>query len=233
MPRVLFLQNGDQDAPGLFAQVLREQGAEVEIIHAWQEEAVPATAEGWDGIAIGGGAMSAYELDEFPFLRDESLLIRAAREQGVPMFGMCLGAQLIAGACGGRVFANRQKEIGFYDLQFTPAAAADPLWRDHTAGIRPVHWHGDTFSLPPQAVLLASTEVTPNQLFSLDGRHYGLQFHLEMDAEILGTMIDSDEVALAREGVAPDEFRQAAKTALPAVEPVARAVFGRWLKLLK
>lgn len=231
MKPILFIQNGDTDAPGLFARVLRDLGATLEIVHAWQEEPVPQDPSAWGGIAVGGGAMSAYEWEEYPWLRDSSMLIRAAREQRVPVLGMCLGAQLMAGACGGRVFPNECKEIGFYGIQFTPEAAGDPLWSEHAGGFAPAHWHGDTFSLPPQAVLLASSERTRHQLFRLDELHYGLQFHLEIDEPVLTEMVVTDEDGLSREGVDPKLFLQEAASALPKVEPIARAVFTRWLQM--
>jgi len=234
MTRVLFIQNGEYDVPGLFAKVLAERGATVDVVHAWAGEAVPSTADAWAGVAVGGGAMSAYETDEFPFLGDEARLIRAARDSRRPVFGMCLGAQLMAGALGGKVFANAAKEIGFHEVRFTPAALHDPLWQEHAgASFRPVHWHRDTFSLPPDATLLASSDLTANQLFSLDTTLYGLQFHLEIDEPVLTAMIRSDdEGSLIRDGVDPEQFLREAALACPKVAPIAHAVFTRWAEML-
>src|SRR5688572_29649273 len=148
MTRVLFVQNGDTDHPGLFADVLHSRNVAVDIVHAWSGETVPRDLRPWSGVAIGGGAISAYEGEQYPFLVQEEELIRSAQAAGLPVFGMCLGAQLMAAAFGGKVFAHDKKEIGFFDVQFTPAAENDPLWRGHTAPFQPVHWHGDTFTLP-------------------------------------------------------------------------------------
>src|SRR5258708_29443155 len=134
MPRVLFIQHGEYDRPGLFATVLQELGVSVEIVHPSRGEAVPEWPEPWAGLALGGGAMSAYEEAEYPFLRQEAALVQAARRRGLPVLGMCLGAQIMAGAFGGKVFRNRAKEIGFFPLRFTPEAAADPLWSAHAGG---------------------------------------------------------------------------------------------------
>ena len=232
MSRLLFIQNGETDAPGLFATVAAERGTALDILHAWDGEPVPTVANGWAGIAIGGGAMSAYQQEEFPFLRDEEALIRAARAAGRPLFGMCLGAQLIAGACGGKVFANKAKEIGFQEVRFRPEAETDPLWHGYTTPLRPVQWHGDTFSLPTGATLLASSELTENQLCRLDDLHYGLQFHLEIDVPVLTAMIEEDPGCLAPHGVDAGEFLRTAQTAIPKVEPGARSIFNRWLDRL-
>jgi GMP synthase (glutamine-hydrolysing) len=231
MKRVLFIQNGEQDRPGLFAKVLRDHGVALDIVEAGCGEKTPTDLDRWAGIAVGGGGMSAYETERYPFLRDEETLIRSARAAGKPLLGMCLGAQLMAGALGGKVFPNQAKEIGFYDVRFTPAAADDFLWQGHTT-FRPVQWHGDTFSLPPGAVRLASSDLTENQLFRLDDTSYGFQFHLEIDEPVLTEMVETDDGWLPQNGVDPQQFLREARVAIPKVEPIARSVFGRWLKLL-
>src|SRR5215218_6350846 len=101
MSRVLFIQNGEYDPPGLFAAVLGERAVALDIVHAWDGEPVPTLPNGWAGIAIGGGSMSTYEKERFPFLSAEEALLRVARTKQVPVLGMCLGAQLMAGAFGG------------------------------------------------------------------------------------------------------------------------------------
>lgn len=233
MPRVLFIQNGDGEGAGLFAKVLHERGADLEVLHAWNRNPVPRTPDGWDGIIIGGGSMSAYQLEEYPFLRAEMALIQSGREAATPIFGICLGAQLMAGALGGKFFANSQKEIGFYEVTFTPEAERDPLWQGHTAPLHPVHWHGDTFTLPPGAVRLASSAITQNQLFRLDERLYGVQFHPEIDEPSLIEMVHTDEASLTRHGVDPQAFLREAGEVLPRSEMVARAIFSRWIKMLR
>jgi GMP synthase (glutamine-hydrolysing) len=232
MKRVLFVQSGDTDAPGLLGEVLHDRGVELDIVHAWNGEAVPSDVTGWAGVAIGGGAMSAYESEEFPFLPKIEELIRAAQSADLPVLGMCLGAQLMAKAFWGKVFANREKEIGYFDVRFTPEAANDPLWRGHTETFQPVHWHGDTFTLPPGAVRLAESALTPNQIFRYGEKSYGLQFHLEIDEKVLTAMIGDDGGGLPRYGVDPEEFLRQGRIALPKVRPLADAIFGRWTEFL-
>ena len=231
MNRVLFIQNGEYEGPGLFAAVLRERGVALETVHAWRGDPVPGSLQRWDAISIGGGSMSAYETAEYPFLNNEIALLNEARAARKPALGLCLGAQLMAAAYGGKVFRNHEVEIGFFDIRFTDAAGHDPLWRGQTAPpFRPVSWHRDTFTLPPGAIHLASSALTPNQLFSLDGIHYGLQFHLEIDRPLLAEMLsDGEGGGLPRHGIDPSEFLRDAEAALPHVEAVAREVFTRWI----
>lgn len=232
MTHVLFIQNGEQDGPGLFASTLADRGIELSTVHAWNGEPIPAESSGFAGIAFGGGGQSAYETAKFPYLRDEMQLIRAAREAATPMLGMCLGAQLMAGALGGNVFPNAAKEIGFYEVSFTAEAARDPLWQDLPRPFIPAQWHGDTFSLPGDAALLASSALAANQLFRIDDLHYGLQFHLEFDLPVLTQIIASDGEWLRANGVDPAQFRADAERLLPAAGPVAKTVFTRWTELL-
>src|SRR5258708_24162226 len=120
MPRVLFIQHGEYDRPGLFATVLQELGVSVEIVHPSRGEAVPEWPEPWAGLALGGGAMSADEEAEYPFLRQETALAQAARLRGIPVLCMCLGPQIMAGAFCCKAFQNRPKEIPSFPNPFTP-----------------------------------------------------------------------------------------------------------------
>jgi GMP synthase (glutamine-hydrolysing) len=229
MRPVLFLQNGEEDGPGLFAKVLSERGIPLEVVHAWRGDLLPATLDSYSGLAVGGGAMSAYQSDAF--LLSETRLLRAARQSGLPAIGFCLGAQLMSLALGGRVFPNYAREIGLFDVQFKPEADSDALWQG-TDRFFPIHWHGDTFSLPPGATWLASSQITPHQLFRWGKNFYGLQFHLEFDLPVVREMIRSDAALLAANGVNPDQLLADAELHLPSVEPVGRTVFSRWAGFL-
>lgn len=192
---------------------------------------LPEDAAEFDSLVFGGGDMSVYEADKFPYLRDGMRLIRAAIAEDKPVLGFCLGAQLMAEALGGKVAPNTRKEIGFFDITLTPAASDDPLWANCPRVFRPISWHGDTFTLPPGAQLLASSEITPHQLFRIGDRHYGFQFHLEFDLPTVEPMIEPDDEALRAFGVDPQGLLAASRTELPAIEPLARTVFRRWLSL--
>ena len=176
--------------------------------------------------------MSAYEGGEFPFLPQEEQLIRKAQDAGLPVLGFCLGAQLMSQAFGGKAYANKEKEIGFFDVRFTPEAANDPLWKGHTQVFQPVHWHGDTFTLPAGAIHLGESTLTPHQIFRYGEKSYGFQFHLEIDEKVLTEMIGPDGGGLPRYGVDPQEFLREGRVAFPKLRPLADAIFGRWIEFL-
>jgi GMP synthase (glutamine-hydrolysing) len=100
------------------------------------------------------------------------------------VLGVCLGSQQLAAALGAEVKHGPEREIGLGRVELTPEGLADPVLgpaADGAAGLPVVHWHGDTFDVPPGAVRLASSDRYPNQAFRAGPRAYGLQFHVEVD----------------------------------------------------
>ena len=232
MRPVLFIQNGEEDGPGLFGRVLSELGVPLSVAHAWRNDPLPDSLAAYCALAIGGGAMSAFQSDQFPFLNAEIRLLRNARDHRIPAIGFCLGAQLMAMALGGRVFKNHTREIGLYEVRFRHGAETDPLWTGTTRPFFPIHWHSDTFSLPPGATWLASSRITPHQLFRWGTLFYGLQFHLEFDLPVVRGMIHSDAALLAANGIDPARLLADAELHLPDTEPVGRSIFSRWTQRL-
>jgi GMP synthase (glutamine-hydrolysing) len=165
---------------GLFEPVLRRRGYEVEYVqagpHALSEQA-------WldaDLIVVLGGPIGVGDIDAYPWLGDEIAGVRLRLDCRRPLLGLCLGAQLMAAALGARVAPLPIEEIGWAPVVLTAEAASSPL--RHLTGLDMLHWHGDAFDLPPEATLLASTPLTPNQAFSVGVSALALQFHAEVDA---------------------------------------------------
>jgi GMP synthase-like glutamine amidotransferase len=129
--------------------------------------------------------MNVDEVQKYPFLTEEVLLIEKMLAEEKPILGICLGAQLIAKALGSRVFPNDHKEVGWHPISLTPAAATDPLFKKMPKEMNVLHWHGDTFNLPKNAVHLARSTRCENQAFRYGKNTYGLQFHLEVTPGML------------------------------------------------
>ena len=126
-----------------------------------------------------GGPMGAYEDDRLSWLTDEKRLIAQAVEEDMPLWGVCLGSQLLATSLGAEVGPGPEAEVGVLSVQRTPAGAEDPVFSLAPDEFRALQWHGDTFALPAGAVQLARSEAYEQQAFRV-GRAYGLQFHLEV-----------------------------------------------------
>ena len=107
----------------------------------------------------------------------------------MPTLGVCLGSQLVAKAAGVEVKPGGRKEIGWYDLTSSALASQDPLWQSFPQTFEAFEWHGDIFSLPPGAVLLASSALYPHQAFRIGKHVYALLFHLEVTAEMIQTWL--------------------------------------------
>ncbi len=140
----------------------------------------------------------------------------------------------MAKALGSRVFANRVKEIGWYDVDLLPAAADDPLFRGVASPATVFHWHGDTFDLPSGAVHLAYAAQCENQAFRFGTSAFGLQFHLEMTAAMIDDWLshgsDCGELA-GLDYIDPAAIRRRSPQCLPQMEKLAGQVFQRFAEL--
>jgi GMP synthase-like glutamine amidotransferase len=186
------LQHVIFETPGLLAEWIRQRGHSLQLTLVSQAGNLPAVDD-FDAMIIMGGPMSVHDEAEFPWLRAEKALIAAAIGAGKNVLGICLGAQLIAEVKGGRVYPNPVKEIGFWPVTWTteakmmfPGLGGTEFFYGTTELF---HWHGETFDLPPGAVLLASSEACVNQAFRLGPNVLGLQFHPEVTPEIVSEMI--------------------------------------------
>ena len=143
--------------------------------------------------------------------------------------GICLGAQLLARALGAPVYRNPVKEIGWAPVYWTEAARQDPLFAGLDSPETVLHWHGETFDLPPGAEWLAWSEACRNQAFRSGSHAYGIQFHLEVTPEMISTwcLEDANSGDLKEMEAPIDPHAHAASLAR-----LAATVFDRWARLL-
>lgn len=189
--RVLVLQHHPDEGPGTLGDFLRDQGAELVFSHTWQGDDPPLNPNGFDALVSMGGPMNVYEENKHPWLKAENRLLTLAARAGLPIMGVCLGAQLIAKALGAGVAGSPQKELGWYEAKLTPSAAADPLCAGLAQVFPVVQWHGDMFQVPQGGQLLATGAPCPNQAFGW-GKAYGLQFHIEVTPGIIETWFSQE-----------------------------------------
>ena len=149
-----------------------------------------------DWLIVMGGPMSVSDEAIYPWLQKEKLFIKKLIDSGKIIIGICLGSQLIAEVLGAQVYANKQKEIGWFEVEsITPDHPITAHFENH---FQVFHWHGDTFELPKQSTLLYSSEVTKNQAFLYNGKILGIQFHFEVTSELLTQMLQHGQNELIK-----------------------------------
>ncbi|GBD25038.1 GMP synthase [glutamine-hydrolyzing] [bacterium HR30] len=216
---------------GILESVLRERGYSVTYRDAGVDPLEDEVVQRADLLVVLGGPIGAYEEDRYPFLSAELRLLEARCAQRRPTLGICLGAQLLARCLGGRVFPLGRKEIGLAPVELTEAGERSAL--QVLSGVSVLHWHGDTYSLPPGARRLAFTGVCPEQAFDFGGTVLALQFHLEWELTRFEQWLIGHAVELAAAGIDPRALRDRARELGPSTLPGRRRCFESWLDSLE
>ncbi|MBI1822103.1 MAG: type 1 glutamine amidotransferase [Nitrospirae bacterium] len=173
--KVHVLQHVPFEGLGSIEAWLAETGADVQYTRFYESSELP-NPRTVDVVVAMGGPMSVNDEREYPWLKQEKRFLQEAVRRGQSVVGVCLGAQLIASALGARVYANAEKEIGWFPIEAVDANG--DVFR-FPRQVPVFHWHGETFDLPPGAVRLAKSSVCENQAFQIGKNVIGLQFHLE------------------------------------------------------
>lgn len=187
--RVLSIVHGESARSGVFGEVAREQGHELdELSFAFGDP--PLEPERYDAVMVFGGAMNVHEVDGNPWLTDEGRALERVLDAGVPTFGVCLGSQLLASVTGGRVSRSPEPEIGWHEVETTPAARDDPVLGRLPERFTACQWHSYQFEPPPGATVLARSPVCL-QAYRIGESAWGTQFHGEVTREIFGRWIEN------------------------------------------
>ncbi len=180
MKPLTIVQHEPDDPPGSVAVALRDLDVPYVVRRVDEGEELPSWPDETAGLISLGGAIHATQTRQYPFLADEIKLMRRIVHEGGPVWGICLGAQLLAVADGGDVYQRKHPEIGWTPID---KVADDPLLHGVSSPFVAFNWHAYSCTLPPTAHLVARCG-NGVQVFRTGGRSWGTQFHPEVDAEM-------------------------------------------------
>lgn len=180
---------------GLFERVVTARGDRLDRWVVADGDRPPGDPGEWGAIMVFGGAMHPDQDAEHPWLAGEAGFIGAALDEGVPLLGVCLGAQLIARAAGAHVGPSDASEVGWYDVEVNDEGATDPVLSVLPRRFPAFQWHHYTFALPPGATQLASSKAA-RQAYRLGDRAWGIQFHAEVDRYMLDHWLEAGAAEL-------------------------------------
>ncbi len=190
--KTLIIKHIGNEGPVTIGVYLKKIKAETQTIELWRGEELPTDLSDISSVVCLGGPMNVYEEEKYPFLKKENAFIKEVLKKGIPFFGVCLGAQLLAKAAGAKVYKAAEEEIGWSKIKLTQEGKKDKIFSGLDADTLDVfQWHGDTFDIPKGGVLLAEGDKVKNQAFRI-GSAYGFQFHIEVDEEKLSEWFVKD-----------------------------------------
>lgn len=178
MGPLVILQHEPDDPPGSIAVALRDLGVPFEVRRLCDGDPLPAWPDETCGIVSMGGAMHVTQERQFPFLAEEKKLLRRIHHEGGPIWGVCLGAQLLTEAVGGSVYKRRHAEVGWVEIE---KLIDDPLLHGVSSPFVAFNWHEYSFTLPATAHAVAE-RTDGLQVYRAGGRSWAMQFHPEVDA---------------------------------------------------
>jgi GMP synthase-like glutamine amidotransferase len=222
---VLGLIHGEAVRAGVFGEAVEQRGHELEEWSLAWDTPLPRPLDDYGAVLIFGGAMHADQDDHHPWLRDENMFLERLFDIGMPMLGVCLGAQLLAKAAHAPVFPAPEPEIGWRDVELTPAAADDPVVGGLPERFEAFQWHYYAHGLPAGAEELASNSVC-TQAFRLGERVWGVQFHPEVTLAQVEQWIDEEP-----EAADGDLLREETRERIAAWNDLGRGLCGAFVEV--
>jgi GMP synthase (glutamine-hydrolysing) len=213
MPKILVIQHNDDDNLNDLAQPFFEAGLEIVQWHAAKTAAPVYSLDGFSGLVSLGAFAGVEDEAETPWMPFERKLIETALELEMPVLGLCFGSQLLASVAGAEVGKSGRPEVGWYQVQMSQDAAADPLMSVLGPEPEVIQYHYDTFNwqtLPENLTILATANGM-NQAFRVGKNAWGTQFHIEMNLPTMLGWIASYPRAFEKAGNVPAEQVEATR----------------------
>lgn len=232
--QVLVIRHETCSSLGLLGRVLKQQNIAIRYLDTPAGEILDSL-QGYSHLVILGGAMSAYEEEQYSFLREEFKLVEKAVDQQLPVLGVCLGSQILAKVLGAKVYRGQAgREAGWCAVELTEAATTDPLFKDLPPQFNVFESHQDTFDIPAGAVHLALSDLYTNQAFRYQDHVWALQFHPEIDDQVLtdcAAVITQELIDSKIEDTTIEQLITEAKAYAPLVAPLADTIMQNFLQI--
>ncbi len=233
--RVAVVENTLVSSLGQVGVALQEAGAELTIFQPWKGGELPQDPDAFDGLVVLGGEQSAIDDHTHPYLPQLAEVMRRFGDAGKAVLGICLGCQILARGYGGDNLLGQTPEFGWFDVALTPEGAADPVLAAAAAQDFSIfQWHSDTFTLPSQAVHLASSPAASAQAFRIGRAAYGTQFHFEASRDVVEDWRQKfpDMMEVCRPGWL-EEHRDLAQVHGPAADATGLALARAWVRQIE
>jgi GMP synthase-like glutamine amidotransferase len=236
--RALVFQHFNDDTPGRIGALLEAMDIRCDIVALHRGGEIPSLAP-YDVMLVLGGTQQAWEEEKFPWLASEKQAIREwVSERAKPYFGICFGHQLLAAALGGAVGYAAAPEIGVSTVEIAGAGDAHPFMAGLTGKRQVMQWHSaEVKSLPPQAIALATSTVSPIQAMAVDSHALGVQFHCEWTLERIRRWGDIPSWTRALDAAfgpgGHPRFLAACTPAMPTIEAMTERLFGNFRQTTK
>jgi GMP synthase (glutamine-hydrolysing) len=223
--KVLTVVHQRDASAGVFAEPASE------LVQWIPSEGPPPALDGIGAAMVFGGGMHVDQEAAHPWLRDEKRLLRELLDDGMPVLGVCLGAQLLAEVAGAPPRRAARAEIGWHRVEVTRQAADDPLIGPLAPEFDVFLWHSYEAPLPPGATALAHTPLCLQAFRLGEAQAWGVQFHSEVTLASLDAWLDgweANEDAVAT-GLDPDAIRRESRGKISAQSELGRGIAGRFL----
>jgi GMP synthase (glutamine-hydrolysing) len=187
--KILLISHATFEQPGEIDNWAYYNGHHIHEVQPYKGDMLPPVDE-YDMLIVMGGPQSPLNMDKTPYLRDEIETIKQALVAHKKILGICLGAQLIGEALGGKTEKSPQREIGKFPVSLTDEAQQDPVFSQFKKTFDIMHWHNDMAGEFNGMVILAESAGCPRQVFRYGDRVYGLQCHFEFTGEHIREIIE-------------------------------------------
>lgn len=238
MPKLLVIQHAPTEGLGAFEEEMKANNLTWDTIKTYESAQFPGGSEfdGYAGLISLGGPMGANDESTHPWIAKELMTMGEFLRQKKPILGICLGAQLLARASGGKAYRGSKKEIGWYPVKLDEwFSHRNPLFFQFERGkdLIVFQWHGDTVDKPSEGYTLCWNENYPQQAFSFQGNAIGLQFHPEMTEAMIREWVEAGQAEIKQAGLDPQKILSESKQHLPELKKIGHRIFYGFASLIR